>query len=164
MTLILPLCVSVLLWLCVPVHMTVFVFHQCVHDTCLSVRVCVWVCARVRACLYHRMSKPPPPHTPSESQEVSVDSDTALGGAGIPEISVTGVSGERMPNGDSLRPRHDGRVQPDSDALGAPSEVSADPRGHDSGTRGQEVRRQKSVRRMVENEGSGLASTGRSQY
>lgn len=95
---------------------------------------------------------------------MSVDSDTALGGAGIPEISVTGVSGERMPNGDSLRPRHDGRVQPDSDMLGAPSEVSADPRGHDSGTRGQEVRRQKSVRRMVENEGSGLASTGRSQY
>ncbi|TNN85838.1 Hyccin [Liparis tanakae] len=99
-----------------------------------------------------------------ESQEVSVDIDAAVGGVAVPEISVTGVSGERMPNGDSLRPRPDGRAQPDCDPLGASSEVSADPRGHDSGTRGQEVRRQKSVRRMVENEGSGLASTGRSQY
>ncbi|XP_041811440.1 hyccin isoform X1 [Chelmon rostratus] len=99
-----------------------------------------------------------------ESQEVSVDSEAALGGVAIPEISVTGVSGERMPNGDSLRLRPDGRVQPDCDTLGAASEVSLDPRGHDSGSRGQEVRRQKSVRRMVENEGSGSASTGRSQY
>lgn len=99
-----------------------------------------------------------------ESQEVSVDSDAALGGMAIPEISVTGVSGERMPNGDSMRLRPDGRVQPDGDPLGAASEVSLDARGHDSGTRGQEVRRQKSVRRMVENEGSGSASTGRSQY
>lgn len=107
---------------------------------------------------------PPPPPPPPESQEVSVDSETGLGGVAIPEISVTGVSGERMPNGDSLRPRPDGRAQPDGDMLGAASEVSLDPRGHDSGTRGQEVRRQKSVRRMVENEGSGSASTGRSQY
>ncbi|XP_051245708.1 hyccin isoform X2 [Dicentrarchus labrax] len=99
-----------------------------------------------------------------ESQEVSVDNDAALGGVAIPEISVTGVSGDRMPNGDSLRPRPDGRALPDCDTLGAASEVSLDPRGHDSGTRGQEVRRQKSVRRMVENEGSGSASTGRSQY
>ncbi|XP_032391022.1 hyccin isoform X3 [Etheostoma spectabile] len=99
-----------------------------------------------------------------ESQEVSVDSEAAVGGVAIPEISVTGVSGERMANGDSLRPRPDGRAQPDCDPLGATSEVSLDPRGHDSGTRGQEVRRQKSVRRMVENEGSGSASTGRSQY
>uniref|UniRef100_UPI0037E9763F hyccin isoform X2 n=1 Tax=Semicossyphus pulcher TaxID=241346 RepID=UPI0037E9763F len=93
-----------------------------------------------------------------ESQEVSVEIDAAQGGMAIPEISVTGVSGERMANGDSLRPR------PESDALGSASEVSPDPRGHDSGTRSQEVRRQKSVRRMVENEGSGSASTGRSQY
>uniref|UniRef100_A0A8C9ZR80 Hyccin PI4KA lipid kinase complex subunit 1 n=1 Tax=Sander lucioperca TaxID=283035 RepID=A0A8C9ZR80_SANLU len=90
--------------------------------------------------------------------------EAAAGGVAIPEISVTGVSGERMANGDSLRPRPDGRAQPDCDPLGATSEVSLDPRGHDSGTRGQEVRRQKSVRRMVENEGSGSASTGRSQY
>ncbi|KAG7249551.1 hypothetical protein CRUP_009652 [Coryphaenoides rupestris] len=100
-----------------------------------------------------------------ESQEVSVDSETAPGGAAIPEISVTGVSGERMSNGDSLRPRPDGRVlPPDGDPLGAASEVGPDPRGHELATRGQEVRRQKSVRRMVENEGSGLASAGRSQY
>nr|XP_020462604.1 hyccin isoform X2 [Monopterus albus] len=99
-----------------------------------------------------------------ESQEVSVDSETAHGGMPIPEISVTGVSGERLLNGDSLRPRPDVRSHPDGDMLGATSEVSLDSRGHDSGTRGQEVRRQKSVRRMVENEGSGSASTGRSQY
>ncbi|KAG7500294.1 hypothetical protein JOB18_014363 [Solea senegalensis] len=99
-----------------------------------------------------------------ESQEVSVDSEAALGGVAIPEISVTGVSVERMVNGDSLRPRPDGRTQPDGDILGTPSEVSLDPRGHDSGARSQEVRRQKSVRRLVESEGSGSASTGRSQY
>ncbi|KAF3707538.1 Hyccin Protein FAM126A [Channa argus] len=87
-----------------------------------------------------------------ESQEVSVENDAALGGVAIPEISVTGVSGERLPNGDSLRPRSDGRAQPDGDTLGGASEVSLDPRSHDSGIRGQEVRRQKSVRRMVENE------------
>ncbi len=124
---------------------------------CLSVRLCV--------CVYvFLLSHYPPCSPPPESQEVSVDSEAALGGVAIPEISVTGVSGERMPNGDSLRPRPDGRSQPDCDTLGAASEVSLDPRGHDSGTRGQEVRRQKSVRRMVENEGSGSASTGRSQY
>lgn len=106
------------------------------------------------------------PHA-SEAQEVSGESEASLGGAGIPEINVTGVSGERMPNGDSVRPRPDGRIQPDCDALGGgggASEVSMDPRCHDTSTRGQEVRRQKSVRRMVENEGSGSASTGRSQY
>lgn len=122
-------------------------------------------------CAYVCLSKPttapwtpvpplPQPTLTSESPEVSVDSDAALGGTGLPEISVTGASGERMPNGESLRPlRHDGRSLPDPDALGMPSEVSAD-----SSTRGQEVRRQKSVRRMVESEGSGLASTGRSQH
>uniref|UniRef100_A0A667YEP4 Hyccin PI4KA lipid kinase complex subunit 1 n=1 Tax=Myripristis murdjan TaxID=586833 RepID=A0A667YEP4_9TELE len=73
------------------------------------------------------------------------DSEASLGGVAIPEISVTGVSGERMPNGDSMRPRHDGRAQADVEPLGAASEVSLDPRGHDPGTRGQEIRRQKSV-------------------
>ncbi|XP_074543172.1 hyccin isoform X2 [Halichoeres trimaculatus] len=92
----------------------------------------------------------------NESQEVSVEIDAAQGGVAIPEISVTGVGGERMANGDSLRPR------PESDMMGSASEVSPDPRAHDSSIRGQEVRRQKSVRRMVENEGS--ASAGRSQY
>lgn len=138
-----------------------FFMCVCVHDTCPSVHLCVWLCVY----MYCRTTyMPPPPPPPPESQEVSVDSETGLGGVAIPEISVTGVSGERMPNGDSLRPRPDGRAQPDGDMLGAASEVSLDPRGHDSGTRGQEVRRQKSVRRMVENEGSGSASTGRSQY
>ncbi|XP_061598635.1 hyccin isoform X2 [Cololabis saira] len=99
-----------------------------------------------------------------ESQEVSVDSDAAMGGVAIPEISVTGASSERMVNGESLRPRPDGRTQIDGDALGASSEVSLEARSHESNTRSQEVRRQKSVRRMVENESSGLASTGRSQY
>ncbi|KAK6324173.1 hyccin isoform X2 [Coregonus clupeaformis] len=93
-----------------------------------------------------------------ESQEVSVDSDPAApGGQGssIPEISVT------MPNGDSLRPR-DPRplTQPEPEPLGSASEVSPT---HDLSLRGQEVRRQKSVRRLVD-EGSGPASAGRAQY
>lgn len=140
-------------------HMAVFLFFMCLcMKLCVSIRVCV--------CLYVRLYCPTTLHAspPPESQEVSVDSEAALGGVAIPEISVTGVSGERMPNGDSMRPRADGRGQPDGDTLGAASEVSPDPRVHDSSTRGQEVRRQKSVRRMVENEGSGSASTGRSQY
>uniref|UniRef100_A0A1A8JDX6 Family with sequence similarity 126, member A n=1 Tax=Nothobranchius kuhntae TaxID=321403 RepID=A0A1A8JDX6_NOTKU len=100
-----------------------------------------------------------------DSQEVSVDNDPALGGVAIPDISVTGVCSNRLANGDSLRPRPDGRTLVDAgDVPGASSEVSLDPRSHDSGARSQEVRRQKSVRRMVENEGSGSASTGRSQY
>ena len=119
--------------------------------------MCTYICL----CIFSLPHHAPPP---SESQEVSVDSEAALGGVAIPEISVTGVSGERMPNGDSLRPRPDGRPQADGDILGTTSEVSLDPRGYDSSTRGQEVRRQKSVRRLVENEGSGSASTGRSQY
>ncbi|XP_019721638.1 hyccin isoform X2 [Hippocampus comes] len=99
-----------------------------------------------------------------ESQEVSVDSETALGGVVIPDISVTGVSSERMPNGDSLRPRSDGRTHPDGETLGGASEVSPETRSHESSLRGQEVRRQKSVRRMMENESSGSASIGRSQH
>ncbi|XP_008330238.1 hyccin isoform X2 [Cynoglossus semilaevis] len=99
-----------------------------------------------------------------ESQEVSVDSEASLGGVVIPEISVTNVSMERMANGDSVRPRPDGRAQQDGDVLGVPSEVSLDPRGYDSNTRVQEVRRQKSVRRLVESEVSGPASTGKSQH
>ncbi|XP_054620244.1 hyccin isoform X3 [Dunckerocampus dactyliophorus] len=96
-----------------------------------------------------------------ESQEVSVDNEAVPGGVAVPEISVTGVSSERMPNGDSLRPRS---IQPDGETLGGATDAGQDPRGHDFGTRGQEVRRQKSVRRMMENESSGSASIGRSQY
>lgn len=138
---------------CVSAHMSVF--SEC---ACSMSRLPVHPSLRVHAC-----GATPPPRAP-EAQEVSVDNEASLGGAGIPEISVTGVSGERMPNGDSVRPRLDGRIQPECDALGGASEVSLDPRSHESSTRGQEVRRQKSVRRMVENEGSGPASTGRSQY
>lgn len=135
---------------CACAHDHLFVLHVCVHDlsVCLWVYLCVSVCVRT-------YNAPPPRSPPPESQEVSVEIDAAQGGVAIPEISVTGVGGERMANGDSLRPR------PESDMMGSASEVSPDPRVHDSG-RGQEVRRQKSVRRMVENEGS--ASTGRSQY
>ncbi|XP_077599108.1 hyccin isoform X3 [Stigmatopora nigra] len=88
-----------------------------------------------------------------ESQEASVDSDGTAGGVANPDINVTGAGSERLPNGDSVRPRSDGEA----------AEAGTDPRSHDSG-RGQEVRRQKSVRRMVENETSGSASVGRSQY
>ncbi|XP_020788324.1 hyccin isoform X2 [Boleophthalmus pectinirostris] len=92
-----------------------------------------------------------------ESQEMSIDSEASVGGVVIPEINVTSVNCERMPNGDSLRPRLDG------EALCGTSEVSVDPRGHEViAMRNQEVRRQKSVRRMVENESSG--ATGRSQH
>ncbi|MED6235623.1 hypothetical protein ATANTOWER_030280 [Ataeniobius toweri] len=126
---------------------------------CIFPSLCLCVCAFWMCC-----PTTPPCSTSPETQEVSVDGDPALGGMAVPEISVTGVSGERMANGDSLRPRPDGRNHLDNDTLGASSEVSTDPRSHDSGSRSQEVRRQKSVRRMVENEGSGSASAGRSQY
>ncbi|XP_035613391.1 hyccin-like isoform X3 [Oncorhynchus keta] len=93
-----------------------------------------------------------------ESQEVSVDGDPVTpGGQGssIPEISVT------MPNGDSLRPR-DPRplTQSEPEPLGSASEVSPT---HDPSPRSQEVRRQKSVRRLVD-ESSGPSSAGRAQY
>lgn len=104
---------------------------------------------------------PPHPHPHSETQEESVDGDP---GVAVPEINVTGVNGDRMANGDSLRPRLDGRTHLDGDVLGASSEVSLDARSHDSGSRSQEVRRQKSLRRLVESEGSGSASAGRSPH
>lgn len=118
--------------------------------------VCLW--------FVYVVSRYPPCSPSPETQEVSVDGDLALGGVVVPEINVTGINGDRMANGDSLRPRLDGRTHLDGDVLGASSEVSLDARSHDHGSRSQEVRRQKSVRRLVENEGSGSASTGRSQY
>lgn len=85
---------------------------------------------------------------------MSVDSEASVGGVAIPEINVTGVNCERMPNGDSLRPR------PDGEAVCGTTEV-----GHEvMAVRSQEVRRQKSVRRMVESEASGAPSTGRGQH
>lgn len=132
---------------------TFFVFHVPLHEMCVRVSICLCIVSLPRPCT----------HPPAENQEVCVDGEAAVGGVAIPEINVTGVSGDRMPNGDSLRPRPDGRSPADGDMMGATSEVSMDPRGHDSSIR-LEVRRQKSVRRMVENEGSGSASTGRNQY
>lgn len=122
--------------------------------------MCVYMYTCVCLLFHHTTLASPPP----ESQEVSVDSEASLGGVVIPEISVTNVSMERMANGDSVRPRPDSRAQQDGDVLGVPSEVSLDPRGYDSNTRVQEVRRQKSVRRLVESEVSGPASTGKSQH
>lgn len=124
---------------------------MCVHDVVVCVHVCV-------------VQNSPPHGALAVSQEVSVDSETALGGVVIPDISVTGVSSERIPNGESLRPRSDGRTHPDGETLGGASEVSPEPRSHESSLRGQEVRRQKSLRRMMENESSGSASIGRSQH
>lgn len=83
-----------------------------------------------------------------ESQEDSVDSPDSCPTGPIPEISVTGVSGERLANGEALRSRTEG------EALGGATEVGVDPRG-------QEVRRQKSVRRHLED---GTPSAGRVQF
>lgn len=83
-----------------------------------------------------------------ESQEESVDSPDSCPTGSIPEISVTGVSGERLVNGEALRSRMEG------EALGGSTEVGVDPRG-------QEVRRQKSVRRHLED---GTPSVGRVQF
>ncbi|KAK7124261.1 hypothetical protein R3I94_018582 [Phoxinus phoxinus] len=82
-----------------------------------------------------------------ESQEDSVDSPDSCPTGPIPEISVTGVSGERLANGEALRCRTEG------EALGGATEVGVDPRG-------QEVRRQKSVRKHLED---GTPSAGRVQ-
>ncbi|KAL2080639.1 hypothetical protein ACEWY4_024432 [Coilia grayii] len=64
-----------------------------------------------------------------ETEENSVDS-TDLSPAGtIPEISITGVGGERLgvANGEALRSRTEG------EALGVAAEVGADPRGQQEG-------------------------------
>lgn len=83
-----------------------------------------------------------------ESQEDSVESPDPCVTGPIPEISVTGVSGERLLNGEALRSRTEG------EALGGATELGVDPRG-------QEVRRQKSVRRHLED---GTPSAGRVQF
>lgn len=150
----------VFLWLCVPVHTTIFLSFVfiCVHE--MHPSLCLCVCGMSTSCPVNPPCSPPP-HPHPETQEESVDGDP---GVAIPEINVTGVNGDRMANGDSLRPRLDGRAHLDGDMSGASPEVSLDARSHDSGSRSQEVRRQKSLRRLVENEGSGSASTGRSPH
>ncbi len=97
----------------------------------MHVSVCVCVCVCV-----------------SESQEDSVDSPDSCVTGSIPEISVTGVGGERLVNGEALRSRTEG------EALGGATEVGVDPRG-------QEVRRQTSVRKHLED---GTPSVGRVQF
>lgn len=87
-------------------------------------------------------------HPPSESQENSVDSPDSTPVGPIPSISVTGVSGERVANGEALRGRTEG------ESLGVTTEVGVD-------SRGQEVRRQKSVRKHLED---GTPSAGRVQF
>ncbi|KAG7317263.1 hypothetical protein KOW79_019561 [Hemibagrus wyckioides] len=82
-----------------------------------------------------------------ESQENSIDSPDSTPLGPIPTISVTGVSGERVANGEALR----GRTE--AEMLGGAAEPGLDPKG-------QEVRRQKSLRRHVED---GTPSTGRLQ-
>ncbi|KAI2653231.1 Hyccin [Labeo rohita] len=57
-----------------------------------------------------------------ESQEDSVDSPDSCPTGPIPEISVTGVGGERLLNGEALRSRTEG------EALGGATEVGVDPR------------------------------------
>ncbi|KAJ8366296.1 hypothetical protein AAFF_G00362900 [Aldrovandia affinis] len=79
-----------------------------------------------------------------ESQENSVDSDTGAPGP-IPEISVTGVSGERQANGEAPR------IRPEGPAPGP--EQGPDSRA--------EVRRQKSVKRVLEDGG---VPSARGQY
>ncbi|XP_029104269.1 hyccin isoform X3 [Scleropages formosus] len=81
-----------------------------------------------------------------ESLENSIDSPESGPSGPIPEISVTGVSGERLANGEVLRNRTEG------EALGG-SEAGADSRA--------EVRRQKSVRRLMED---GVSPAGRVPY
>uniref|UniRef100_A0A8B9RGK4 Family with sequence similarity 126 member A n=1 Tax=Astyanax mexicanus TaxID=7994 RepID=A0A8B9RGK4_ASTMX len=83
-----------------------------------------------------------------ESQENSVDSPDSPPVGPIPSISVTGVSGERVANGEALRGRTEG------EPLVGTTEVGVDPRG-------QEVRRQKSVRRHLED---GTPSAGRVHF
>ncbi|XP_053322575.1 hyccin isoform X2 [Spea bombifrons] len=82
-----------------------------------------------------------------EQPETSIDSSD-MGNLVIPEISVTSVSGEKTGNGERVRALTENDVQ----HMQAVQENSAEPR--------TEIRRQKSVRRMLED---GLTSPGRVQ-
>ncbi|XP_015213649.1 hyccin isoform X2 [Lepisosteus oculatus] len=86
-----------------------------------------------------------------ESPESSAEAaDTAA--VSVPEISVTGVSGERVVNGDSQRNRAEGETQ-------GGQELGADSRADSKSL--AEIRRQKSFRRLMED---GVNSAGRVQY
>ncbi|XP_051991395.1 hyccin-like isoform X2 [Xyrauchen texanus] len=83
-----------------------------------------------------------------ESQEISVEAPDSCPMGPIPDISVTGVTGERLANGEALRSRTEG------EALVGATEVGVD-------SRGQEVKWQKSVRRHLED---GTPSAGRVHF
>ncbi|XP_041931623.1 hyccin isoform X3 [Alosa sapidissima] len=93
-----------------------------------------------------------------ETEENNVDGGAELSPSGpIPEISITGVGGERVAgagggmgvaNGEALRSRSEG------EALGGTAEVGVDLRGQPG------VRRQKSVRRHLEDGGGGGDALG----
>lgn len=80
---------------------------------------------------------------------------TELGILVIPEISVTNVAGERTGNGEK------GRTLGDIDAqhMQGVQETATDPRTDSKGL--PEIRRQKSVRKMMED---GISSPGRVQF
>ncbi|KAG2465090.1 HYCCI protein, partial [Polypterus senegalus] len=82
-----------------------------------------------------------------ESSENSIDI-TDSGPMPIPEISVTGVTGERIANGEAQRNRTEGETQGGQDS-GSDSKGMA------------EIRRQKSFRKLLED---GVNSPGRVQY
>ncbi|XP_066571676.1 hyccin isoform X2 [Amia ocellicauda] len=86
-----------------------------------------------------------------ESPENSIDAPDS-GAVPVPEISVTGVSGERVLNGEMQRHRAEGEAQ-------GVQEPGSDSRA--DGKSMSEIRRQKSQRRLMED---GANASGRVQY
>lgn len=80
---------------------------------------------------------------------------TELGNFIIPEISVTSVAGERTGNGEKSRALAENDVQ----HLQGVQETATEPRTDSKGL--PEIRRQKSVRKMMED---GINSSGRVQF
>ncbi|XP_043365128.1 hyccin isoform X7 [Dermochelys coriacea] len=78
-----------------------------------------------------------------------------LGNFVIPEISVTNVAGERIGNGEKSR----ALTENDSQHIQGVQETATDPRTDSKGM--PEIRRQKSVRKMMED---GINSSGRVQF
>lgn len=130
---------SSVFFLCVCAGMCACVcWHVCV---CVCLLLCVHACVCLHSLILH-----------PETEENNVDGGGDLSPSGpIPEISITGVGGERVgvANGEALRSRSEG------EALGCTTEVGVDPRGQ------PEVRRQKSVRRHMED---GATPSGRVHF
>lgn len=132
-----------------------FIYH---FHVLLMISCVLFVSSQLKFCFYFHFSHPMSIYVSisvcvslsshSESQENSVDSPDSTPVGPIPIISVTGVSGERVANGEALRARTE------AETLGGTTELGLDPRG-------QEVRRQKSLRRHVED---GTPSAGRLQF